>query len=90
MRLTFLLFFFWFLHYRSPNVLTSCINQKTSSGSSRSKRKYEVLIGTRSFMFENSIVVSDNVETTMQSHEGKGRTSVLVAIDSKWYLLDFK
>ena len=55
-----------------------------SSGSTRSKRKYEVLIGTRTFMFENSIVVSDNVETTMQSHEGKGRTSVLVAIDSKY------
>ena len=53
------------------------------SGSTRSKRKYEVLIGTRNFMFENSIVVSDNVERTMQTHEGKGRTSVLVAIDSK-------
>ena len=34
-------------------------------------------------MFENSIVVSETVETNMQSHEGKGRTSVLVAIDSE-------
>ena len=56
-------------------------------GSVRSKKRYEVLIGTRDFMFENSIVISDDVEQIMQSHERQGRTSVLIAVNSKCMVL---
>ena len=53
------------------------------SGSIRSKKKYDVVIGTRTFMLENSVVVSDDVEQIAQTHEENGRTAVLVAINSK-------
>eukprot|EP00111_Clytia_hemisphaerica_P000292 TCONS_00000743-protein len=55
---------------------------KPNIGSIRSKKRYEVLIGTRLFMFDNSIVISDDVEQIMQSHERQGRTSVLIAVDN--------
>jgi len=42
------------------------------------------VIGTRAFMFESSIVLSDDVEHIAQTHEENGRTAVLVAINSKF------
>ena len=42
-----------------------------------------MIIGTRDFMFENSILVSNDVENITDLHELKGRTAVLIAIDSK-------
>lgn len=65
------------------NVDQVNVKQPKSDYSNRSTRKYQVIIGTRNFMFENSMFVSTNVESTTESHEEKGRTAVLVAIDNQ-------
>ena len=49
--------------------------------SNRSTREYDVIIGTREFMFENRVIVSTDVEKVADSHEQKGRTAALIAID---------
>ncbi|XP_047122861.1 copper-transporting ATPase 1 isoform X1 [Hydra vulgaris] len=46
------------------------------------KSSYEVMIGTRKFLQENSILWNDQVELVMKAHEEKGRTVVLVAINN--------
>ena len=47
------------------------------------------MVGTRAFLQENSIFWSDQVESVMKMHEEKGRTVVLVAIDSRLFKVIF-
>lgn len=42
---------------------------------------YSVLIGNRQWMQRNCVLVSADVDEAMSSHETKGQTAILVAID---------
>lgn len=42
-----------------------------------------VLVGTRRLMIDNNIPIPEKVELKLKEFEGKGKTAVLVAIDSK-------
>ena len=46
-------------------------------------RKYSTLIGNRNWITQNGINVSKDMNETMEEHEVKGQTAVLVAIDGK-------
>ena len=46
-------------------------------------RKYSTLIGNRHWMTQNGINVSKDMNETMEEHEVKGQTAVLVAVDGK-------
>ncbi|XP_031553563.1 copper-transporting ATPase 1-like isoform X2 [Actinia tenebrosa] len=50
---------------------------------SASTSNYKVLIGNRDWMQMNGLVVTDEIEEAMQTHELKGQTAVLIAIDGK-------
>ncbi|XP_058635479.1 copper-transporting ATPase 2 isoform X2 [Onychostoma macrolepis] len=51
----------------------------THSGSERPS--YSVLIGNRQWMMRNGLEVTADVDDAMSSHETKGQTAILVAID---------
>lgn len=42
---------------------------------------YSVLIGNRQWMMRNGLEVAADVDDAMSSHETKGQTAILVAID---------
>ena len=42
---------------------------------------YHVLIGNRDWMQQNGLVVTDEMELSMEENEAKGQTAVLVAIN---------
>lgn len=44
---------------------------------------YVVLIGNREWMKRNCLQIGPDVEEAMADHEHRGRTAVLVAVDSK-------
>ncbi|KAL0175573.1 hypothetical protein M9458_027903, partial [Cirrhinus mrigala] len=44
---------------------------------------YVVLIGNREWMRRNALQVRADVDEAMTDHEKRGRTAVLVAVDSK-------
>uniref|UniRef100_A0A8C4LC73 Copper-transporting ATPase 1 n=1 Tax=Equus asinus asinus TaxID=83772 RepID=A0A8C4LC73_EQUAS len=45
--------------------------------------QYKVLIGNREWMIRNGLVINNDVDDSMNEHERKGRTAVLVAVDGK-------
>uniref|UniRef100_A0A671T7R2 Copper-transporting ATPase 2 n=1 Tax=Sinocyclocheilus anshuiensis TaxID=1608454 RepID=A0A671T7R2_9TELE len=53
---------------------------ETNSGSD--SPSYSVLIGNRQWMMRNGLEVTADVDDAMSSHETKGQTAILVAIDS--------
>lgn len=52
-----------------------------SAGPPSSTPSYSVLIGNREWMRRNGLQVTADVEDAMSSHESKGQTAILVAID---------
>jgi Cu+-exporting ATPase len=51
---------------------------------------YSTLIGNRNWMAQNGLTVSKDMDETMEEHEYKGHTAVLIAINGeycwlKWY-----
>lgn len=48
---------------------------------SKTNNSYKVLIGNRDWMQMNGLMVTDEMEDAMQSHEMQGQTAVLIAID---------
>uniref|UniRef100_A0A671TBM5 Copper-transporting ATPase 2 n=1 Tax=Sinocyclocheilus anshuiensis TaxID=1608454 RepID=A0A671TBM5_9TELE len=57
--------------------LSLVADTETNSGPS-----YSVLIGNRQWMMRNGLEVTADVDDAMSSHETKGQTAILVAIDS--------
>uniref|UniRef100_A0A671T7T4 Copper-transporting ATPase 2 n=1 Tax=Sinocyclocheilus anshuiensis TaxID=1608454 RepID=A0A671T7T4_9TELE len=56
---------------------------ETNSGSGKvNVPSYSVLIGNRQWMMRNGLEVTADVDDAMSSHETKGQTAILVAIDS--------
>ena len=48
---------------------------------------YATLIGNRNWMAQNGLSVSKDMDETMEEHEYKGHTAVLVAINGEYCLL---
>lgn len=44
---------------------------------------YQVLIGNREWMQQNGLVVTDEMEMSMDENEAKGQTAVLVSVNGK-------
>uniref|UniRef100_A0A4W4F2A3 Copper-transporting ATPase 2 n=1 Tax=Electrophorus electricus TaxID=8005 RepID=A0A4W4F2A3_ELEEL len=56
-------------------------NLLTDAGGRPAQASYSVLIGNRQWMQRNGLHVPANLDEAMSSHEAKGQTAVLVAID---------
>lgn len=52
-----------------------------NSENEATNRTYTTLIGNRNWMEQNGMTVSKDVDETMEEHEYKGQTAVLIAID---------
>ncbi|XP_014721452.1 copper-transporting ATPase 1 isoform X2 [Equus asinus] len=50
---------------------------------SLNSQQYKVLIGNREWMIRNGLVINNDVDDSMNEHERKGRTAVLVAVDDE-------
>ncbi|XP_014651986.1 PREDICTED: copper-transporting ATPase 1 isoform X2 [Ceratotherium simum simum] len=46
-------------------------------------QQYKVLIGNREWMIRNGLLINNDVDESMNEHERKGRTGVLVAVDDE-------
>lgn len=54
----------------------SCVVEATT-------QEYSTLIGNRNWMAQNGLTVSKDMDETMEEHEYKGHTAVLVAINGE-------
>ncbi|CAB4000640.1 Copper-transporting ATPase 2 [Paramuricea clavata] len=53
----------------------------TSSDENQTTQVYSTLIGNRNWMAQNGLTVSKDMDETMEEHEYKGHTAVLIAIN---------
>uniref|UniRef100_A0A8C4LCH4 Copper-transporting ATPase 1 n=1 Tax=Equus asinus TaxID=9793 RepID=A0A8C4LCH4_EQUAS len=65
-----------------PSTSSSIIIDAQLSNSLNSQQ-YKVLIGNREWMIRNGLVINNDVDDSMNEHERKGRTAVLVAVDDE-------
>lgn len=70
--------------YSRPLLLFSFAAESPSpSISSAESASYEVLIGNRSWMQQNGLIVTDDMEDAMRQHEEKGQTAILIGINGR-------
>ncbi|XP_058392217.1 copper-transporting ATPase 1 isoform X3 [Diceros bicornis minor] len=65
-----------------PSTSSSMIIDAQFSNSLNAQQ-YKVLIGNREWMIRNGLLINNDVDESMNEHERKGRTAVLVAVDDE-------